>query len=83
MPPGHGEPLWVDDPDFDVARHMLPLGTAGYELDDLRFEMLCDSVLSVPLADKEGPAARPALPNCRCLGIPSSPRGHPDSESII
>ncbi len=48
--PGMGEPFWVDDPDFDVARHVLSLGTTGYELDDRRFEMLCDSVLSVPLA---------------------------------
>lgn len=49
-PPGMGEPFWVDDPDFDVAQHVLSLGTTGYELDDRRFEMLCDSVLSVPLA---------------------------------
>ncbi len=48
--PGMGEPFWVDDPDFDVARHVLPLGTSGYELDDRRFAMLCDSVLSVPLS---------------------------------
>ena len=33
-------------PDFDVANHVLPLGTLGLELDDQRFELLCDSVLS-------------------------------------
>ena len=48
-PPGMGEPFWVDDPDFDVANHVLPLGTSGYALDDRRFELLCDSVLSCPL----------------------------------
>jgi WS/DGAT/MGAT family acyltransferase len=48
-PPGMGEPFWVEDPDFDVASHVLPLGTLGLELDDQRFELLCDSVLSAPL----------------------------------
>jgi diacylglycerol O-acyltransferase / wax synthase len=48
-PPGLGEPFWVDDPEFDVANHVLPLGTLGLELDDHRFELLCDSVLSSPL----------------------------------
>ncbi len=47
--PGMGEPFWVEDPDFDVARHVLPLGTLGVQLDDHRFETLCDSVLSAPL----------------------------------
>lgn len=48
-PPGMGEPFWVDDPDFDVTNHVLSLGTLGVELDDQRFELLCDSVLSAPL----------------------------------
>jgi diacylglycerol O-acyltransferase len=48
-PPGMGEPFWVDDPGFDVANHVLPLGTLGHELDDRRFELLCDSVLSCRL----------------------------------
>ena len=48
-PPGMGEPFWVEDPDFDVANHVLPLGTLGLQLDDQRFELLCDSVLSAPL----------------------------------
>ena len=47
--PGMGEPFWVDDPDFDVDNHVLSLGTLGTELDDHRFELLCDSVLSSPL----------------------------------
>ena len=48
-PPGMGEPFWVEDPDFDVGNHVLPLGTLGLELDDHRFALLCDSVLSSPL----------------------------------
>jgi diacylglycerol O-acyltransferase / wax synthase len=48
-PPGMGEPFWVDDSDFDVARHVVPLATLGDELDDRRFELLCDNVLSAPL----------------------------------
>ena len=48
-PPGMGEPFWVEDPDFDVGNHVLPLGTLGLELDDQRFALLCDSVLSAPL----------------------------------
>ena len=48
-PPGMGEPFWVEDPEFDVANHVLPLGTLGLELDDQRFGLLCDSVLSAPL----------------------------------
>jgi diacylglycerol O-acyltransferase len=47
--PGMGEPFWIEDPDFDVANHVLALGTLGQELDDRRFELLCDSVLSAPL----------------------------------
>jgi diacylglycerol O-acyltransferase len=47
--PGLGEPFWVDDPDFDVAEHVLQLGMRGEELDDHRFGLLCDRVLSVPL----------------------------------
>jgi WS/DGAT/MGAT family acyltransferase len=48
-PPGMGEPFWVDDPDFDVARHVLALGPLRHELDDRRFEALCDTVLSSQL----------------------------------
>ena len=48
-PPGMGEPFWVDDPDFDVSRHVLELGMPNTELDDRRFAFLCDRVLSEPL----------------------------------
>jgi diacylglycerol O-acyltransferase len=49
-PPGMGEPFWVDDPDFDVSRHVLRLGMANAELDDARFAFLCDRALSEPLS---------------------------------
>ena len=49
-PPGMGEPFWVDDPDFDIARHVLALGMPNSEIDDRRFAFLCDGVLSAPLA---------------------------------
>lgn len=48
-PPGMGEPFWVDDPEFDVGRHVLLLGMPNTELDDHRFAFLCDGVLSSPL----------------------------------
>jgi diacylglycerol O-acyltransferase / wax synthase len=48
-PPGMGEPFWVDDPDFDVSRHVLELGMPNTELDDRRFAFLWDRVLSEPL----------------------------------
>ena len=47
--PGMGEPSWVDDPDFDVSRHVTELGIANVELDDRRFAYLCDRVLGEPL----------------------------------
>jgi diacylglycerol O-acyltransferase / wax synthase len=48
-PPGMGEPFWVDDPDFDVSRHVLGLGMPNVELDERRFAFLCDGMLSAPL----------------------------------
>ena len=47
--PGMGEPFWVDDPAFDVTRHVLELGMPNAELDDRRFAFLCDRMLSEPL----------------------------------
>jgi WS/DGAT/MGAT family acyltransferase len=47
---GIGEPSWVDDPHFDISRHVLALGGSHAELDDRRFAHLCDRALSVPLA---------------------------------
>jgi diacylglycerol O-acyltransferase / wax synthase len=68
-PPGMGEPFWVEDPSFDVANHVMPLGTLGQELDDRRFGMLCDSVLSAPL-DRRRPLweirLAPAFADGRC-----------------
>jgi diacylglycerol O-acyltransferase len=52
--PGMGEPFWVDDPGFDVTEHVRQLGVRGEELDDPRFGLLCDRVLSVAL-----PRSRP------------------------
>jgi WS/DGAT/MGAT family acyltransferase len=49
-PPGMGEPFWVDDPDFDIGRHVLMLGMPNTEIDDRSFAFLCDGVLSAPLA---------------------------------
>lgn len=46
---GMGEPFWVDDPAFDVSRHVVELGMPNSELDDRRFAFLCDRVLSEPL----------------------------------
>ena len=48
-PPGMGEPFWVDDPDFEIERHVLMLGMPNTEIDDRRFAFLCDGVLSTPL----------------------------------
>ncbi|HEX2414966.1 MAG TPA: wax ester/triacylglycerol synthase family O-acyltransferase [Thermoleophilaceae bacterium] len=48
-PLGMGEPFWVDDPDFEVGRHVLMLGMPNTEIDDRRFAFLCDGVLSAPL----------------------------------
>jgi diacylglycerol O-acyltransferase / wax synthase len=47
--PGMGEPYWVDDSDFDVSRHVLELGVPNTQLDDRRFNFLCDRVLGEPL----------------------------------
>ena len=77
-PPGMGEPFWVDDPDFEVGRHVLMLGMPNTEIDDLRFALLCDGVLSAPLPRDRplplrilnaSPGQRPAKrPNRRARG---------------
>src|SRR5918992_5365863 len=71
-PPGMGEPFWVDDPDFDVARHVVALGTPGHELDDRRFALLCDSALSTQL-DRSRPLweirLAPRLSGGRCAVV--------------
>lgn len=53
-PLGLGEPYWVDDPDFDVARHVTALAPAREPIGETRFAAICDGVLSRPL-DRDRP----------------------------
>jgi WS/DGAT/MGAT family acyltransferase len=48
-PLGLAEPRWVDDPDFDVAAHVLPLAAPDDRVSQDRFAALRDEVLSEPL----------------------------------
>jgi diacylglycerol O-acyltransferase len=68
-PRGLGEPFWVDDPDFDITRHVVLLGRPGETLERARFEALTDEALSEPL-DRERPLWRiylaPRLAGGRC-----------------
>ncbi|MEX2196172.1 MAG: wax ester/triacylglycerol synthase family O-acyltransferase [Thermoleophilaceae bacterium] len=48
-PLGLGEPYWVDDESFEVARHVTSLAGARDRVSPARFAELCDGVLSVPL----------------------------------
>jgi WS/DGAT/MGAT family acyltransferase len=48
-PLGISEPAWVDDPDFDVAAHVLALGAADAPVSYERFSALRDGLLSQPL----------------------------------
>jgi diacylglycerol O-acyltransferase len=48
-PQGMGEPFWVDDHEFDITRHVVPLGRVRETIDDARFAELCDEALSEPL----------------------------------
>ena len=48
-PLGLTEPRWVDDPDFDVAAHVVELSGPDEELTPTRFAELCDALLSTPL----------------------------------
>src|SRR5688500_2742579 len=55
LPPlGLGEPYWVDDSDFDVARHVTALSPPRERVGETRFAALCDGVLSRPL-DRDRP----------------------------
>ena len=47
--PGMGEPFWVDDEAFDIARHVVPLCDPDDRPDRRRFHALCDRALSEPL----------------------------------
>jgi WS/DGAT/MGAT family acyltransferase len=46
---GLGEPRWVDDPHFDVARHVVQIGDRDDALDPARFAAVRDTLLSTPL----------------------------------
>jgi diacylglycerol O-acyltransferase / wax synthase len=46
---GIGEPYWVDDPDFDVARHVVELADRDERVPLARFRALADRELSRPL----------------------------------
>jgi diacylglycerol O-acyltransferase len=46
---GLGEPRWVDDPHFDVARHVVLIGDRDDALDPDRFAAVRDTLLSTPL----------------------------------
>lgn len=48
-PLGLDEPRWVDDPDFDVARHVIALGDPAEPLSYESFAALRDGLLSTPL----------------------------------
>jgi diacylglycerol O-acyltransferase / wax synthase len=51
-PPGFGEPFWIDDPDFDVAQHVLELTGPDESISLQSFRALSDAALSVPLDRK-------------------------------
>jgi diacylglycerol O-acyltransferase / wax synthase len=59
-PLGLGEPRWVDDPRFDVARHVVQLGDPDEEISDASFAAIRDTLLSTPL-DRDRPLWQIAL----------------------
>ncbi|MFP5363625.1 MAG: wax ester/triacylglycerol synthase family O-acyltransferase [Thermoleophilia bacterium] len=48
-PLGISEPRWVDDPDFDLAAHIVQLTTPDDRVSSATFEVLRSTVLSAPL----------------------------------
>jgi diacylglycerol O-acyltransferase len=48
-PLGLGEPFWVDDPRFDISRHVTRLARPRERVSRARFERMTDEVLSEPL----------------------------------
>ena len=48
-PLGLGEPRWVDDPEFDVARHVVQIGDRDDAIDPGSFAAVRDTLLSTPL----------------------------------
>ena len=49
-PLGLDEPRWVDDPDFDVANHVVAIGDPQEAISPARFAAIRDTLLSTPLA---------------------------------
>ena len=57
-PPGRlAEPFWVDDPGFDIARHVVAAADPDQTLSDAEFGQLTDEFLSTPL-ERAGPLWR-------------------------
>ena len=48
-PGGFGPPVWVDDAEFRIERHVLALGPDDEPLTRKRYDSMVDGVLSVPL----------------------------------
>jgi diacylglycerol O-acyltransferase len=48
-PLGLAEPFWVDDADFDIARHVTSLSPGGERMSLARFARMTDRILSEPL----------------------------------
>jgi diacylglycerol O-acyltransferase / wax synthase len=48
-PPGLGDPFWVDDPDFDIAQHVVAATGSDEAMAVSSFEELVDALLSEPL----------------------------------
>ena len=59
-PLGLGEPCWIDDPDFDVARHVVMLGDPSEAISLESFAAIRDTLLSTPL-DRTRPLWQLAL----------------------
>ena len=48
-PPGLGDPFWVDDPEFDIARHVVAATGPDEAMTRASFDELVDALLSEPL----------------------------------
>lgn len=59
-PLGLGEPLWVDDPDFDLGYHVIQLGDPDTAISYESFGAIRDALLSTPL-DRTRPLWQLAL----------------------
>ena len=59
-PLGMGEPLWIDDRQFDIAAHVVALSDPDESVGPVRFAQLRDALLSEPL-DRSRPLWQIAL----------------------